>query len=206
MKKSLEKFSGFAKNCELNERTKKKLREYYNYVYDENAKSIEQIVDTFKKPEDLLGNLTNSYYDVRHYPEENIITSESLYSGDFKNQGLMSLFYDRLAKAIDFDSIEGLKIEDIVEKNTKKMYEELWKNIKDNAQLCEALKFNYIKSPFMRMFAKLGFKDMRLVTFEDKIHVLSAKKSDELRFSIEEEKEDEEELISQDNIDLFKPI
>lgn len=204
--KSLNQFFESAKKFELNEKTKKKLYEYYNYVYGEKAKSIEQIISTFEKPKDLLENLTGSYYDVRHYPEENRIVSDSIYSGDFKNQGLMSRFYDCLSKAINLDSINGLQIEDIVEKNTKKMYEELWKNIKNKDQLCEALKFNYVKSPFMRMFAKLGFKDMNLSIFEDKIHALSAKKSDELKFSIEEEKEDEELILPDDNADLFKPI
>jgi len=65
------------------------------------------------------------------------------------------------------------------------MFNGLRKRISQDDKLCKILEEKYVKSPFFRLFNTLGFKDMEIITTNEKyLYAIQGRKSDNLRFSI----------------------
>ena len=95
-------------------------------------KSLNEILEKFDGDEELAEFLPAVYYDVRYYPEENILSSSDIYSGRVRRQGLLTKFYKTLQEVIDFDDFNCLAIRGIVEKKTTDMFNPLRKKISNN--------------------------------------------------------------------------
>jgi len=189
------------KNKELNKKTIRRFRRFYHETYDKTPSSLDEILNYFKEDNELFDFLTGYYYDLRysfHRYSKNILSSDNMYSGCFKRQGLMTYFFSSLKRVIDFDDLDYLEIDGIVEKNTCKMFNSLRKKIPNNDYLCELLKRKYAKSSFIRMFKNMGYGNIELVTTDNFLYAIRARKSESLSFRINENKEKHTEfLISQ---------
>lgn len=187
-KESQKELVRLLKTQELNRKAVRKLKGYYQYIKGKAPESLEAVWNTYDA-KNLLTHLTNLAYDVRFGSRENNLYSFDIYSGVFQKQGLMTQFYENLEKVADFGDLESLKIEDIIQGSTKRMFNTLNDKIPNQAYLCELLKRKYIKSPFMRLFNRLGFRDMTVLTHDGGIASLEGRKSPILKFSIKEDKD-----------------
>jgi len=171
------------KSKELNRKKLRSLRGYYHYVFEKKPESLEVILDRFDTEEALFNYIVGLSYDIRYY-SDNILTTSVIYSGEFRNQGLMTRFYQSLAANLDFKDLEYVEFQDIVENRTVNMFNRLRKKIPNDHRLCELMKRKYVKSPFMKLLNKLGFKDMQIYTECIYIGDLRGRKSNHLNFSL----------------------
>jgi len=185
-KESQDKFSDMIRNLDLNHKITSKLRGFSHSIEYKPPEPIEKIIESIGSNEDLFNFFVGWGYNVRYNQGENVIHTHDIYSGHFKNQGLMTWFYQSLQKVVDFDDIDQLEVEDIVQGSTVKMFNNLRAKIPNDDYLCEMLKRKYVKSPFMRMFNRIGFRDMEILADYGYIIGIHAKKADELHFHIKE--------------------
>ena len=189
---SQEEVSNLIKNKELNRKTLHRFRSFYHNVYEKCPESLEIILNSFEDNKELFEFVLGHNFDLRYQyvrNGQNILHTHDMYSGLFKNQGLMTYFYESLKEVIDFEDLDYLEIEDVIEDNTCRIFNSLRREISNDSYLCELLKRKYVKSPFMRLFNRIGFKNMEIITNERYINCIRARKSDELGFSIIEDEE-----------------
>ncbi|MDD5191570.1 MAG: hypothetical protein PHH54_02885 [Candidatus Nanoarchaeia archaeon] len=180
----------------LNKKTRNGLLSFMNELkgvskkYDMQIKNLDPLKDIFDNDKKgYFDHLIGWYYDVRYNHNENNIYSSDIYGGKLRGKGLMTYFYQSLGKVIDYDTLDNLLIEDIVEKRTVNMFNRLRKKIPSNDYLSQVLIKKHVKSPFMKMFNTLGFRNMEILESEGCICKIRAKKSDKLSFAIAEDKE-----------------
>jgi len=184
---------------QLNKRTLHGFRSLYHKIYSKAPKSIDEIFEklrVFDSDQELLEDLMGCGYDVRYgryYDNEtrsskskSVLYTHSLYSGVLKGQGLLSYFFKSLKEVIDFDDLEFIEVDDIIEGRTCSMFNKLRRKISNDDYLCNILRRKYVKSPFMRLFNSLGFRNMRLLTNEGYMGTIQGYKADELEFSVHE--------------------
>lgn len=170
----------------LNDSVINRLHRDYFYVHEKKPESFEQILETFENNNELVGDFFRTYMDVQYFPEKNSLWADDLYTGIFKGQRLLTGFYENIGRVVDFDDLECLSIESIVEGRTTRMFDELREKIPNDEYLCEKLKRKYVKSPFMRLLKGLGFEDMTIVTCGGSINELHARKTGNFKFQITE--------------------
>jgi len=177
--------SSLIKEKELNRKVVRELRRFYHKIYDDKKlESLESVFELFEDEKDLFEFVTSFFVDLRYRYNSNYLHTHNIYTGYFKNQGLMNYLFESLNKFIDLEDLDYIEIDDIVEKNTCNMFNKLRKKIPNDDYLVELLKRKYVKSPFMRAFYKLGFKKMNIIADDNFISTIRANKSDELSFSI----------------------
>jgi hypothetical protein len=155
---------------------------------------LESLLRHFETDRSLCQSLVGHYYDIRYHPETNRVYATDLYSGKLRGQGLLTNVFKSIGEIVDFNDLDYLQIDEIVEKNTIDTFESIILKTKDPIEICEAFKTEYQKSPFLRLFYGLGFLDMELRTYGDKkdkdaiyLGSIAGRKSPDLRFSMHKE-------------------
>ena len=187
------------KTRQLNRKTTRSLRGWYQEVFKKEPQSLEAVFNALETDEKLFEDLMGFGYRVGFYHGQNILSTDSIYSGKFKGQGLMTGFYQNLGQVIDFNNLDLIKFGSIVEKGTTKISRSL-ENIPNGDYFCEKLQGKYVRSPFMRCLNRLGFKDIEVLRYqireeddmlyERHITGINGRKSDELKFSVSEPEDD----------------
>jgi hypothetical protein len=163
----------------------------------EAQEMLELLLIDFEEDKNLFSKLIGAYYDIRYIPESNLLVSDDAYSGRLRNQGMMKYLFRNIGEVIDLSDLSGIKIGSIVESNTIGLFDAIVKKHKDPNKICENVRTEYLKSPFMRLLYGLGFRDMQLGVYkgeeekEEEIYLgnVLGRKSEQLKFSLQVEED-----------------
>lgn len=167
-----------------------KLREIYGYTFedDPSISPDEAASAIYSEGSDTLFELSLDLgWNLAYRPEDNCVYSDNLYSGDLRRQGLTSALYHRVFQVVDRAEVDFLEIQEIVEPTTSQMFYGLRRSFgHDDSRLIGRLNTEYVRSPFFKLFDRLGFRDMEITTVENGLHIssLKGKKSDNLQFRL----------------------
>ncbi len=146
--------------------------------------SLEEALESFETDHELFQHLLGWFYHLEYRPQNKTLSLKYAYSGAFAGQGLMTGLFERVNTAIDFNTIDAIKIPTVVEEHTTSLITPTPEM--HNGRLCQKLKRVYGRSPFLRLLNRFGYNAISISSIDNEHFDISAQPADELIFTYEE--------------------